>query len=148
MTSTKPGRDAIDAALRRRYPGVRPHLQPLAPATAGGLHGCAAYLAGGHWHYITYGLSELDGKSPDDDPDWSGWGFELTIRIPAEDPMPVWPFDVLRRAAQLVNSRGELLEPGHRLDLGDAGPVTVAADTELGLIDTPNGRVQFLSIQQ
>ncbi|MEV6302016.1 suppressor of fused domain protein [Actinoplanes sp. NPDC051861] len=148
MTSTAPGRDAIDAALARRYPGVRPHHQPMAPATAGGLHGCSAYRTTTHWHFVTYGLSELGGKSPDDDPDFSGWGFELTLRIPAEEPMPTWPIDVLRRAAQHVNSRGVLLEPGHRVDLGDTGTLTVAADPDLGVIDTPNGQVQFLLIEQ
>ncbi|MDQ6946232.1 MAG: suppressor of fused domain protein, partial [Actinomycetota bacterium] len=44
-----------------------------------------------HWHLATYGLSEIDAKeSPD--PDVSGWGFELTVRVEAsgdreEEPM-------------------------------------------------------------
>jgi hypothetical protein len=35
-----------------------------------------------HWHLVTYGLSELDGKESDD-PLLSGWGFELTFRLAA-----------------------------------------------------------------
>ena len=34
-----------------------------------------------HWHFVTYGFSELFGKSQDNSPDKSGFGFELTFRV-------------------------------------------------------------------
>ncbi|MDI9654077.1 suppressor of fused domain protein, partial [Burkholderia cenocepacia] len=33
-----------------------------------------------HWHFVTYGLSELYAKESDD-PAVSGFGFELTMRV-------------------------------------------------------------------
>jgi len=33
-----------------------------------------------HWHIVGYGMSELYAKETDD-PEESGWGFELTFRV-------------------------------------------------------------------
>lgn len=142
-----PGRDAIDAALGRLYPGAQArHVTFAASAEPGSiLHGCAAYPADGHWHYVTYGLSELYDKSEDDDPEWSGWGFELTFRLErgaGEQEAPQWPFALLHRAATFVNHRGTLLDEGDSIDVD---PVLVfARDPLLGEIATPHGRVVFL----
>lgn len=78
-----PGWDAIDAALARLYPGVVPvHLAPFPGAhmPGGGVQGISAYPAAGHWHLVSYGLSELFEKVSRQ-PEISGWGFELTIRV-------------------------------------------------------------------
>lgn len=149
MTSTEPGRDAIDAALERRYPGGRRHHVTFVPANPGGLQGCSAVFddGDGHWLFVTYGLTELGGKSEDDDPDWSGWGFELTMRVQADGPAPPqWPFALLTRAAAHVNSQGVVLDDGDRLDL-DEGRCSVVRDRDLGEIVTPNGRVVFLRVE-
>ncbi|HCU93729.1 MAG TPA: hypothetical protein DHU96_13780 [Actinobacteria bacterium] len=37
--------------------------------------------AGACWLLVTFGLTDLFGKSQEDDPDVSGWEFELTMRI-------------------------------------------------------------------
>jgi hypothetical protein len=148
VTSINPGRDAIDAALGRLYPGVPAHHVVLAPATAGGLHGCSAYRSEDHWHLVTYGLTELGGKSEDDDPDWSGWGFELTMQVPADEPgPPEWAFALLSETAAHVNTQGVLLEAGDRVTVS-GGAVTVARDPLLGEIRTPNGKVVFLRVQR
>ncbi|MGW2857788.1 hypothetical protein ACWDAZ_40260, partial [Streptomyces sp. NPDC001215] len=81
MTQTEEasGWDAIDAALAPFYPGITPfHVGYFPPKgfEGGALQGCSAYPAEGHWHYVTYGLSELYTPGEDDDPDWSGWGFD------------------------------------------------------------------------
>jgi Suppressor of fused protein (SUFU) len=49
----------------------------------------------------------------------SGWGFELTMRVPrgAEPDAPLWPFIVLNEPAKHVNTNAVLLEEGHRIDL-------------------------------
>ena len=160
-----PGWDAIDAALGGVY-GAQPprHVGYQLPAAfSAGLQGCSAYDAGDHWHYVTYGLSELYLPGPEDDPQFSGWGFELTLRVrrDAEPEPPGWPFTMLDQLAKHVNTHGVLLEPGHRIDL--AAPVTghphtpdgpptdltvfaLALDPQLGSIDTPNGRVAFLQV--
>lgn len=161
-----PGWDAIDAAVALLYPGQAPRhvgYHPPRGFVGGALQGCSAYVADGHWHYITYGLSELYQPGPDADPEWSGWGFELTLRVrrgPETEP-PAWPFSMLQELAKHVNTRRVLLEPGHRIDLRQ--PVTgyphlpdapetaltvyaLLTDAELGTIATPNGRVAFLQV--
>ncbi|MBN6039972.1 suppressor of fused domain protein [Amycolatopsis sp. 195334CR] len=163
-TDEAPGWDAIDLALNAWYEGITPHhvgYQPPAAFSAN-LQGCSAYPAADHWHYVTYGLSELYHPGPNDDPEWSGWGFELTFRParrPDEVQAPGWPFGVLNQLAKHVNTNKVLLEPGHRIDLGQpitghphvpdapATGLTVFAltvDPQLGTIDTPHGKVVLL----
>ena len=100
----------------------------------------------------------------DDDPDVSGWGFELTFRLrmtPGEST-PEWPFVMINEIAKQVNSGGiRKLDAGGRIDLrapitghpnvpgAPATGLTVYAltrDPELGEILTPNGRVEFLQL--
>lgn len=156
-----PGWDAIDAALTTLYPGVEPrHVGYHPPAAfSTNLQGCSAYPALGHWHYITYGLSELYTPEADDDPEWSGWGFELTMRVARgdEDQPPGWPFTMLNQLANFINGQGVLVEDGHRMDLRqpvtghphNGGPPTgltvyaFTTDPQLRSIDTPNGKVTF-----
>lgn len=160
-----PGWDAIDTALAPHY-GSEPtqHVGYQPPAAfSTNLQGCSAFSADDHWFYVTYGLSELYLPGPEDDPEWSGWGFELTMRIPRHDDggsAPAWPFTMLNEMAKHINSNKVLLEPGHRIDL--QSPVTGyphtpdGPDTELsvlaftldpllGQIATPNGKVAFLA---
>lgn len=159
-----PGWDAIDDALRGLYGDQVPRHTTYYPpmALSDNLQGCSAYAADGHWHYVTYGLSELYEPGADDDPEISGWGFELTMRVAREEgasEVPAWPFAMLNEVAKHVNGNLVLLESGHRVDFGraitghpalpDAPPTsqTVLAfgvDAELGEIATPHGRVVFL----
>lgn len=162
-----PGWDAIDAVLQSRYGDQEPrHVGYTPPAAfSHNLQGCSAYRADGHWHYVTYGLSELYESGPEDDPAYSGWGFELTLRVGAAEPAgteaPGWPFTVLNQLANYVHGQGRLLADGDWIDL--RGPITghpgvpeapptdlvafvIAVDPELGRIATPNGEVTFLQL--
>jgi hypothetical protein len=156
--------DAIDAALARIYGNVKPQhvgYYPPRGLSGGVLQGCSAYEATGHWHYVTYGLSELYVPLPEADPSVSGWGFELTMRVACEagSTVPQWPFSVLDQIARHINRTGVPLDLGHRLDVHapvtgyphiDGAPDTnltvlaVLTDPELGEISTPNGKVSFL----
>lgn len=157
-TDESPGWDAIDAVLGAVHPGVEPYHVGYTPGVhfGSGLQGCSAYAADGHWHYVTYGLTELWLKAVDTDPQTSGWGFELTMRVPrtpeVADPPP-WPFNLLEQVARFVREQGVLLGPGHRMDTrhpitGAEGTrltaLAFAPDPWLATIDTPNGRVEFL----
>jgi hypothetical protein len=163
VDDSAPGWDAIDAALAERYGDQEPrHVAYGVPGPfSHNLQGCSAYAADDHWHYVTYGLSELFERREDADPAWSGWGFELTMRVPRGDEAeaPDWPFTMLNEVAKYVNGKRVLLEPGHRLDFRqpvtghpavEGAPATgltvfaFAVDPELGRIDTPNGAVVFL----
>ena len=149
----------------KRYGDATPrHVGYTPPAAfSDNLQGCSAYDAGSHWHYVTYGLSELYGKHPDADPDVSGWGFELTMRVPrgSEQEAPGWPFAMLNELAKHVNGQAAPVAEGHRVDMLRAvtghpdvpgAPDTalevyaVALDPELGRIDTPNGSLAFLQV--
>jgi suppressor of fused len=155
-----PGWDAIDIALARLYPGVVPvHLAPFPGAhmPGGGVHGISAYPATDHWHLVTYGLSELFEKVSRQ-PEISGWGYELTIRVtrrPEEAGPPQWAFNLLERLARVTQAEAHRYRVGDRVELGgplDGDPgtrivaLTVVLDPQLGTIDTPNGAVQFRQV--
>jgi hypothetical protein len=163
-----PGWAAIDAALAPLYAGLEPkHFGTLVPWTLGGpdpLRGVSAYRRVQpvpHWHFVTYGFSELYEKESDD-PRSSGYGFELTFRL-VDDPLvgnadaepPMWAIGFLQNLARYVFKSGNVFEAGHYMDLN--GPIALGHDTairsivfaqdpELAPIDTPNGRVEFLQV--
>src|SRR5262245_32119797 len=109
------GWDAISAVLERLYPGQEPkHYGTLISAALGGkdpLQGISIYKSltpQPHFHYVTYGFTELYEKESED-PNVSGFGFELTFRLAcaadAEEP-PVWPLNFLQNIARYVFSTG------------------------------------------
>ena len=152
----QPGWDAIDAALSQLYPDQGPrHFAADLPRRLGGadVDGISVYERPDHWHYVTYGLTELYEKESDD-PDYSGWGFELTFRLRREQAEPpAWPLEVLRYLSSYVFDTGSLFAAGHRINLhrpvsADA-TITAAAfvdDPELPERATPHGLVGFLQI--
>ncbi|MCP2324466.1 hypothetical protein HDA40_002973 [Hamadaea flava] len=161
-TDLAPGWDAIDAALARLYPGIEPlHYGTILKWSLGGddpLDGVSVYRREDHWHFVTYGMSELYVKESSD-PDVSGWGFEFTfrlIRAADEEQPPVWALNFLQNLARYVFSTGNVFEPGHHINAN--GPIAVdqpstliraatfADDPELGVLDTPHGTVRFLQI--
>lgn len=166
-----PGWWAIDQALARVYPGQLPHqftsqtaFEPESPSP---LPAVAVYevprakIAGvwhpAHWHYVGYGLSELFEKLSDD-PDVSGFGFELTLRVPradGEERPPAWGVRLIQALGRYVLLSGEGFDSGHRADLG--GPLVPGVATELrgiacvpdpalGKIATPFGTLLFLQV--
>lgn len=159
------GWDAINAALRALYPGQEPrHYGTPVSHTLGGdapLDGISVYWNESprpHWHYVTYGFSELYGKQSDD-PQESGFGFELTFRLATGDGrdggVPTWPLNLLQNVARYVFGSGNVFEAGHHLDAN--GPIALDVDTQLRhlafvadprlpAIGTPNGRVAFLQM--
>lgn len=108
-----------------------------------------------HWHYVTYGFTELYGKEGDDEEE-SGFGFELTFRLKRnEDEPPVWPVSLLQNIARYVFKTGNVFAPGHHMGLN--GPIQLGYDTditelafvedpELPDLDTDNGYMQFVQM--
>ena len=146
--ASAPGWDAIDAVLGAQYGDQEPQQ----------VGSTLAYDGGGHWHYVGCGLSELFEPVPGANPAVSGWGFELTMRVPRDgDDPPGWPFRMLEEIAQYVNGNRAVLAPG-------TGWTSAAGDRvprgrgrtrhrphglrvrrrPVSAIDTPNGRVVFL----
>ncbi|MBO0867512.1 MAG: suppressor of fused domain protein [Micromonosporaceae bacterium] len=157
-----PGWEAIDRALQQLYPGVVPkHYGTLVKWSLGGpdpLDGISVYRRDDHWHFVSYGMSELYAKESDD-PEESGWGFELTLRLARPQPQsepPVWALALLQNLARYVFDSGNSFAAGHHVDLN--GPISLTEpqtairavvfteDPELPLIDTPHGRLRFLQL--
>jgi hypothetical protein len=158
------GWDAIDRALRRVYGDAEPlHYGTLLTYSLGGpdpLDGISVYknlAPAPHWHFVSYGLSELYDKESAN-PDVSGFGLELTFRLAcnaeAKKP-PVWPLNFLQNLARYVLDTGNIFGPGHHLDLN--GPIALdqktaicaaafALDPRLKSINTPHGRLSFVQV--
>lgn len=158
------GWDAIDGALKPLYGDQEPkHFGTLISYDLGGpdpLRGVSAYRRlepVPHWHFVTYGFSELYEKESDD-PELSGYGFELTFRLaadPAQDEPPIWAINFLQNLARYVFQTGNVFRAGDYMNAN--GPLEAEGDTqlcsmafvqdpELGLISTPNGQVAFLQV--
>lgn len=156
-----PGWDAITAATDRLYKGQKErHVAAMPPPGMGGedvLNGISIFEGTGdepHWHYVTYGLTELFGKESSD-PDESGYGFELTFRLKRGDETepPRWPFENLQALGRYVFDSGNVFEPGqYRQRLApivqqietDIFSLIFVADPDLPAMDTPNGRMRFV----
>ncbi len=158
-----PGWAAIDDALARLYPRQVPHQfasqRAYEPGGESPLPAIAVYEGARplHWHYVTYGLSELFDKSSED-PDVSGFGFELTMRVPrsAEEKVPpAWPLKALQGLGRYVLGTGRTLDTGHCAELG--GSIAPGVESELscmacvpdpllGKISTPFGSLLFLQV--
>ncbi|GJM68677.1 hypothetical protein HMSSN036_08930 [Paenibacillus macerans] len=124
------------------------------------LDGISAYKAEkpvSHWHFVTFGFSELYGKESED-AEYSGYGFELTFRLTRgedEEEPPAWALNLLQNMGRYVFRSGNVFRAGDYLDAN--GPICVGDDTkltalaftwdpELPEIDTPNGKVEFLQM--
>ncbi|MFN7132531.1 MAG: suppressor of fused domain protein [Myxococcales bacterium] len=155
------GRRHLDDALDRLYPTERDFRFGV---TAGEgedeapLAEIVAYRASKpipHWHYVTYGLSEL-GRKTSNDPSLSGFGVEYTLRLVADgEQPPFWPMNLLRWVAARVWQTREPLDPSHSMNLPPGMLEEVSPgveglgflqDAELGSIDTPNGKVTFVNV--
>jgi hypothetical protein len=161
------GWKAIDAALKPIYGEQEPlHYGTQQPFVLGGpdpLDGISAYRNDNepipHWHFISYGLTELYDKESSDT-EISGFGFELTFRLKRDatdntlEP-PSWVFNFLQNFARYVVETGNIFDVGHRMpaDLRvalnyptDIQAVVFTADPQLSEILTPHGRLKFLQV--
>jgi len=159
-----PGWDAIDASLAPLYQDQKPvHMGTVLNYQFGGpdpLDGMSAYrreLPVPHWHFVTYGFSELYQKESDD-PECSGYGFELTFRLLAdagETAPPSWVFSFLQNLARYVFKSGNVFSPGDWMTAN--GPIALGTDTaicamgfvsdpELPPVQTPHGSLTFVQV--
>lgn len=159
-----PGMSAISAALQALYEGRKPrHFENPHPLDLGGddpLDGISVYRRAEpapHWHYVTYGFSELFTKTSKN-PAVSGFGFELSFRVAAEPDAlapPVWPLHLLQSLGRYVFRTRNGFHEGHRISTNGpislAGPtalcsVAFAFDPELPALSTSFGHVAFLQV--
>ncbi|SES28543.1 Suppressor of fused protein (SUFU) [Gracilibacillus ureilyticus] len=158
------GWDAIDVAMKSLYGDQEPkHFGTLISYQFGGndpLDGISVYIAKEpveHWHYVTYGFSELHEKETQD-PENSGFGFELTFRLikQSDETEPsCWALNLLQNLARYIFSSGNVFNNGDYMDANS--PICLKSDTELTALaftydqelpgmDTPNGRLDFIQV--
>lgn len=158
------GWDAINAAIGRVYDSftrgesafTKPWIiQPVDPLD--GICVFSRIAPFPHWHFITYGFTDLSRKSTDDEA-VSGYGFELTLRVirdPTDKEVPVWAMQLLMNLADYVCDTGNRFGRGHHLNchqtLGPRNASTLGAllfveDPELPEIAGPFGRARFLQV--
>jgi hypothetical protein len=153
-----PGWSAIEAALTEATGGVAPlHWGTGNLPDQDGPYGLNAYGLEDHWLLLTLGLSELFSKVTDD-PSVSGWGIELTMRVPrtsGDEAPPTWALNLLNKLGGYVYQSGRVLEAGHRMNPG--GPITgqqgtgltglvFAADPQVPDVSTPFGSVELIAV--
>lgn len=114
-----------------------------------------------HWHYISFGLSDLHGDGRVHDisgpESISGYGFELTFRLkrqPEETAPPTWPATLMQSLAKYVFQSGNTLCAGDHvswhcaLDNSESRiqHMLMATDAQLKTTQTPFGAVDFVQI--
>ncbi|KAJ1521235.1 hypothetical protein ONE63_002920 [Megalurothrips usitatus] len=174
VPATPPGLDALFSLCRRVYPNQPNPLQvtalvkywlggpdPLDYISMYSNPGDAKNNTPPHWHYISFGLSDLHGDgrvhevTSNDSP--SGFGFELTFRLkrePGEASPPTWPAALMQALAKYVFQSGNTLCSGdhvswhNALDNGESRiqHMLMTEDPVLGSIQTPLGNVTFIQI--
>ena len=159
------GWDAVTARFEQLYPGqTNPkHYGTLIKYRFGGndpLDGISIYDGGDFWHFITYGFSDLYEKHQEDDPEWSGAGFELTLKLKKE---PWIDESEIKNIAGILQSLARYAfssQVGFRpyeyiwtkqtdgFDLNGKSKLTGFATMpdEAGVIETPHGKVEFICV--
>ena len=163
------GWDAITAKFESIYPGqTNPqHYGTLISYQLGGddpLDGVSVYDGGDFWHFVTYGFSELYEKETDD-PEWSGYGFELTLKLKKLPSIILSKKDdteiknvagLLQSLARYVFDSGNGFRPYEYIYTQQQDGFDANKESKLtgfatlpdnaGTIETPNGKVEFICV--
>lgn len=160
------GWKAIESAFTSIYGNQEPkHWGTLIPYSLGGndpLHGISAYKAvvdgQCHWHLVSFGLTELWAKESENK-EYSGWGFELTMRLScsaSDETPPAWILNFLQNIARYVCQSGWTFSVGDHMNCN--GPIALECPTKIRAfccvedadlpapIQTPNGTFRFVQI--
>ncbi|MGS4344986.1 suppressor of fused domain protein [Myroides odoratus] len=157
------GWNCITTALEQLYGNQEPqHFGNLLPYSLGGenpLDGLSVYQntqQEDHVHIVTYGFSNLYYDEEKLEADYSGYGFELTFRIKKQGDENIhWAMNLMQNLAKYVFDSAKWFEEFHfiptnspiRLEYDtDLVGIAFVQDPELGTIDTPHGRVDFLQM--
>ena len=159
-----PGWLAVDEAFDALYPGVTPpHLGAALHARA--MFGGPEYIDGfsifpspnGYQHLLTYGMSTLYVDEESLGGEFSGWGYELTMKVAADGPDECnWAVNSLGNLARYTYTSKRWFEP-YQFVSGRGQPLRentdtllssylVVPDTEVPGIQTVHGRVDFLQL--
>ena len=164
-TLSTAGWDAITHTLLAQYPSQTDpiHYAPPVSYRLGGsdpLDGISIYDGGEFYHFVTYGFSELYEKESENE-QYSGFGFELTLKlrkscIRKREKEQKNICGILQTLAHMSYENGDIFAPEEYiytgqttgLDADGTSPLTgfLTMQDPLGIIDTPNGQVQFVQL--
>ena len=163
----KEGWDYLDDILMDVY-----HCEPLEtygtimPYGMGGddpLPQVSVYETEEYYHYITYGFSNLGKVALNEDgtvPEYSGYGFELTLKVKKEQVNDlIWIVSLLQGYGRYIYETGNYFTANEYIgvdpdsteginpekDSTITGFVT-AYDNDFGIAETPNGKVEFVQL--
>ncbi|KAL1122639.1 hypothetical protein AAG570_002966 [Ranatra chinensis] len=175
LPQSPPGLESLYLACRRIYPDQPNPLQvaALVKYWLGGpdpLDYISMYSNLGntqlgvppHWHYVSFGLSDLHGDGrvhqTTGPGGFSGFGFELTFRLkrePGETAPPTWPATLLQALAKYVFHSGNTVCAGDHVSwhsaLDGSGEsliqhMLMTVDPQLETAQTPCGSVTFIQV--
>lgn len=154
---------SMDAELEKNYPNQEPkHFGTIIKYRLGGeepLDGISVYESNvqePHYHFVSYGFSELYYDEEKAGGEFSKFGFELTFRLTKENNENFhWAMNLMQNLAKYVFKSGKWFEEFHFIPAN--GPIKLESDTditalafvadpELGKIETPHGEVTFLQM--
>lgn len=160
-----PGWTAIDNVFDKIYPGQEPsHYAPPLHYIVGGedpLDGVSIYNSSkqeDHFHFVSYGMSELYYNEKAAGGEFSKWGFEFTMRVKpfaGDKDKPFWVISMMNNLARYVFTSGKWFEEFQYIPAN--GPIRLETETEItalafikdpeaGSIQTPHGEVTFLQL--
>ncbi|NSB17181.1 suppressor of fused domain protein [Clostridium beijerinckii] len=159
-----PGWDAIDEVFDKLYPNQKPAhygTELHKRAIFGGdqyLDGYSIYQSNnGYKHLLTYGMTELYTNEEAFGGEWSGWGYEMTIKLKEDSNEEcMWAIDMLSNLARYTYTQKRFFEPlqfiagkGTSLHIGVESAIAallIVNDTEANEIDTVHGKVDFIQL--
>lgn len=150
------GESTIEQALLEAYPGSAPVRFALEERERLDFAGCLALRVEKpvpHWVVVSRGFTEL-GEKVEEDPEVSGWGFELTCRLPArtEEPDFGWILGWMQSISVQLSEKVSTLEPYQHLPVwrprseDELAAVVVVDDAELRPTRSQNGYFTFLQM--
>lgn len=161
----KQGWDYITETFEKIYAGQENpiHYGTMISWRFGGedpLDGISIYDGGDFYHFVTYGFSELYEKESDDK-EFSGFGFELTMKLKKSDIVDEGELKciagIMQELGRMSFNNGNVFQPYEYIYTGQkegmdaksvskiTGFITVP-DEEAGKLETPNGKLEFVQL--
>ncbi|WP_108803879.1 suppressor of fused domain protein [Aquimarina sp. Aq107] len=156
---------SLDKLTEKLYPNQEPkHYGTVIKYMLGGedpLDGVSIYESknqNNHYHFVSYGMSNLYYDLDNCEEEFSGWGFEFTFRLipfKEDNEDPKWVISLMQNLAKYVFNSKKWFEEYHFIPAN--GPIRLNTETnitaiafvedpKMGTIKTPNGNVQFLQM--
>lgn len=151
------GETAIEQAVDASHPGATALVHPFPEGHDTELQDYLAVRIDSapcpHWLFVSRGFTELAEKKQED-PEISGWGFELTCRVPisASRADIAWAENAMLSVSRYLADKITFLERYNYLPVTDASPesslraLVVVEDIAMLHSESKNGRFSFFQI--